>query len=90
MRTDPNLKCQLHHLASISQSSKEAPRLKQLFDPDAFVHQKGFLFVKDHVSVTVRFIKEIEPVYHLREFFRAPASGCSSLNRYRLLHFPHR
>lgn len=62
----------------------------QLFENDAFAHQKGFMFVKERVRLTIRFIKEIEPVLHLRDLLRAPSSGCSSMQRYRLLHFPLR
>lgn len=69
---------------------QEAPRLLQLFESDAFAHQKGFMFVKERVRLTIRFIKEIEPVLHLRDLLRAPSSGCSSMQRYRLLHFPLR
>lgn len=39
---------------------QEAPRLLQLFERDAFAHQKGFMFVKERVRLTIRFIKEIE------------------------------
>ncbi|CAL1170236.1 unnamed protein product [Cladocopium goreaui] len=69
---------------------QEAPRLMQLFENDAFAHQKGFMLVKERVRLTIRFIKEIEPVLHLRDLLRAPSSGCSSMQRYRLLHFPLR
>eukprot|EP00913_Durusdinium_trenchii_P026745 g25088.t1 len=50
---------------------QEAPRLLELLQENALVHQKGFLLLKDRVRVTIRFIQEIEPVYHLRELGRA-------------------